>query len=327
MVKKVIQGDYYPTSATVGVTGAAQGVGASGATVSLAPTYHVYKIQEDAVGEVDESQANNIFTSTVFNISNPWYKYSTKLSTASSFTARQGDTGGSSAATYTLLDALEPGDGQHIQVKVEVYENNLSGDLLATDVVTCYALRQGSNNPHLILTNEAHVVAADVSGGTLVYTNAGGTLKAFVGATEIVNTDVTFYVGDTGTNTAKTQNSLTLTLSGSNPTNKTYALSGTSWSTNQEFFEIRAIFSAGLFDDGVARTVERGYSIAKSKTGLTGTGAAGDNAKTVHLSANDYSIIYDGDGANPEPSGNITLTATASFESITVKPSVPSRTP
>ena len=73
MVRKVIQGAYFPTSASVGVTGTAQGVGASGATVSLVPTYHVYKIQEDAVGEVDESQANNIFTSTPFNISNPWY--------------------------------------------------------------------------------------------------------------------------------------------------------------------------------------------------------------------------------------------------------------
>ena len=313
MVRKVIQGAYFPTSASVGVTGTAQGVGASGATVSLVPTYHVYKIQEDAVGEVDESQANNIFTSTPFNISNPWYKYSTKLSTAGSFTARQGDTGGSSAATYTLLDNLEPGDGQHIQVKVEVYENNLSGDLLATDVVTCYALRQGSNNPHLILTNEAHVVATDSNGSGMNYTNAGGTLKAFIGATEIVNTDVTFYVGDTGTNTAKTQNQLTLTLSGSNPTNKTYALSGVSWSSDQEFFEIRAIFAAGLFDDNTARTVERGYSISKSKTGTPGQGSAGDNAKTVHLAASDYSIVYDGNGANPEPSTStdITLTATA----------------
>ena len=56
MVKKVIQGDYHPTSASVGVTGAAQGVGASGATVSLAPDYHVYKIREGGVGEIDETQ-------------------------------------------------------------------------------------------------------------------------------------------------------------------------------------------------------------------------------------------------------------------------------
>ena len=86
MVKKVIQGDFYPTSATVGVTGVAQGVGASGATVKLVPTYHVYKIAAEGTGEVDETQLNNVFTSTPFNIDNAWYKYSTKLSTASSFT-------------------------------------------------------------------------------------------------------------------------------------------------------------------------------------------------------------------------------------------------
>ena len=126
MVKKVIQGDFYPTSATVGVTGVAQGVGASGATVKLVPTYHVYKIAAEGTGEVDETQLNNVFTSTPFNIDNAWYKYSTKLSTASSFTVRQGESGGTNAASYTLLDNLEPTEGQHIQVKVEVYSVNVN---------------------------------------------------------------------------------------------------------------------------------------------------------------------------------------------------------
>ena len=49
-------------------------------------------------------------------------------------------------------------------------------------------------------------------------------------------------------------------------------------------------------------------SLGKSIPGAAG---AGTDSRTVNLTAGDYSIIYDSDGANPNPSGTITLTATA----------------
>ena len=44
---------------------------------------------------------------------------------------------------------------------------------------------------------------------------------------------------------------------------------------------------------------------------MNGTGSAGQNAKTVHLTASDYSIVYDKDGATPNPSTSTDITLTA----------------
>ena len=52
----------------------------------------------------------------------------------------------------------------------------------------------------------------------------------------------------------------------------------------------------------------RVISLGKSIPGATG---AGTDSRTVNLTADDYSIVYDSSGANPSPSGTITLTATA----------------
>ena len=52
--------------------------------------------------------------------------------------------------------------------------------------------------------------------------------------------------------------------------------------------------------------VTRVLSFAKAKEGVAGSGS---NAKVVNLTANTYAIAYDGEGANPNPTGNITLTA------------------
>ena len=55
---------------------------------------------------------------------------------------------------------------------------------------------------------------------------------------------------------------------------------------------------------------ENTYTFVHTIRKLTG-GIQGTNAKTVHLTVDDYSIVYDVNGANPSPSGNMTLTATA----------------
>ena len=52
----------------------------------------------------------------------------------------------------------------------------------------------------------------------------------------------------------------------------------------------------------------RVISLGKSIPGAAG---AGTDSRTVNLTAEDYSIVYDSSGANPSPSGTIKLTATA----------------
>ena len=54
--------------------------------------------------------------------------------------------------------------------------------------------------------------------------------------------------------------------------------------------------------------VTRIISFAKASDGAAGVGS---NAKVVNLTASTYAVAYDGEGANPSPTGNITLTADA----------------
>jgi hypothetical protein len=69
----------------------------------------------------------------------------------------------------------------------------------------------------------------------------------------------------------------------------------------------RASIPTNISPTGSAVTIDQTYSISKSTKGNSGAG--GDDSKVVQLTAADYSIVYDQDGANPSPSSTITLTA------------------
>jgi len=114
------------------------------------------------------------------------------------------------------------------------------------------------------LTNPAHVVSADNDGTNYSLSGAGGTFKRFDGGTDKTGSDTTYYVGASGTSTSATQNGLTFSITQSTGV---YALSGGSWTSDEEQFTVRAIY------DSV--TITAVYSIAKAKDGDSVTGAAG----------------------------------------------------
>jgi hypothetical protein len=60
---------------------------------------------------------------------------------------------------------------------------------------------------------------------------------------------------------------------------------------------------------GVSSAFTKKQTFAKSHQGAAGS--AGSDAKTVDLTVDDYSIIYNAAGSSPSPSGNMTLTATS----------------
>jgi len=114
-----------------------------------------------------------------------------------------------------------------------------------------------------------------------------------------------------GSNNGKPEGNATYTFATS--TLGAFATNARSWSTvqpsvsstNKYIWTITATASSNTATDVIPD------SEWSDITKLVQPGASGTDAKTVHLAADDYSIIYDGNGANPEPSGNITLTATA----------------
>ena len=71
------------------------------------------------------------------------------------------------------------------------------------------------------------------------------------------------------------------------------------------------ITTQGERDAGAANTIVEKITIIRQDAAAPG--AAGSDAKTVHLSAADYSVVYDSAGANPDPttSADIQLVATA----------------
>ena len=202
---------------------------------------------------------------------------------------------------FTLADSDEPAANASVNVVVKLFDGTPSGSPEATDSVTIFGVKDGSDAISTFLTNAAHVVPTDnagaidsslVSSGNI--TSAGGTFKVFIGATD--RTTACTY-------TVQSESGVDATI-GANTGAYTISSTGLSDLGTATF---RVTIPSNVSPTGTQLTIDRVYSIAKSKKG--NAGAAGTNAKTVQLTAADYSVIYDEDGSNPSPSGTITLTA------------------
>lgn len=117
------------------------------------------------------------------------------------------------------------------------------------------------------LTKESHVVTANSSGAGYSLINSGGTFKVFSGIADITTGFGTIYsvVG------SSTVSGLTISI---NSNTGVYSLSGASWNSNDAAFTLRAVH------DGA--TIDKVYSISKSRTGATGpTGPTGPAATGI----------------------------------------------
>ena len=204
---------------------------------------------------------------------------------------------GNGSATFSLPDSNEPTAGTTTTVTVFLRDGS-GGDLKASDSVTIFGIKSGSDAITTFLTNPAHVVSADKDGVVSSFSGAGGTFKVFIGSTPITS-------GISFSEVANTETSgLTSTI---NTSTGVYSVSGLSVDLAQNTF--RVSIPDSISPTGSAVTIDQTYSISKSKTGATG--ADGDDSKSVKLTADNYAIVYNQDGSTPSPSGTITLTATA----------------
>jgi len=206
----------------------------------------------------------------------------------------------STTSTFTLPDADEPGPNETVQVRVKLRDGGTTGDVKAQDTVTIYGLKDGSDAITAFLTNSAHVVAADNDGSLAsgALDDAGGTFKVYVGTTD-VTTSCTF-----SEVAGQETSGLTSTI---NSSTGVYEVTGLTVDLAVNTF--RASIPSNISPTGDAVTIDQTYSISKSVKGNSGSN--GTDSKTVRLTAADYSIVYDQDGANPDPSGTITLTASS----------------
>jgi len=224
------------------------------------------------------------------------------------------------SATYTLLDGDEPAANESKIVKLVVTG---SGDSEASDFVSIFGVKDGSSGTDGVdgadgdsgtdgvssvttfLTNEVHTIAADSSGAlTGNLSNAGGTMKVFVGATDVTgNGNVTYSNPSEDGITASIASTGIYTISSFDSAGQ---LDGTA--------TFRAVVDQSLIQGATGDvTVEKTYSIAKQTggSGLNGAdGAAGEDARAVKIIANDGQVIrYDSSGSEAD-----TLTFTAQPE-------------
>lgn len=198
--------------------------------------------------------------------------------TAQAFDATGGSLGsvalGGSGAARTMTNAqfVAPGAVNHVVVTV-----TWDG---FTDTTTIYKLKDGVDSVVGYLTNEACVIAtaADGTGGN--YASAGGTFKVFDGIVDKTGAGPTYSL----------QSSSGVTVS-INATTGVYTVSNASADIGSAV--LRAVYAG--------RTIDKTYSIAKSKQG-TG-GAQGSNAATVYLFQRTATST-----APAKPSVNVTYT-------------------
>ena len=156
-----------------------------------------------------------------------------------------------------------------------------------TDSITLKELDEGAGNVTAILSNEAHVLPADLNGAVTSHAGSGTTIKLFEGATALTyktsspgNGEFTVAIADTGNITEGS-------LSGNNTTTATVTDHAGSASGTDQYIITYTI--SGKTANGTAFTsFTKTQSLSKSKTG-----ASGANAKTIIVTPDSYFFVKD----------------------------------
>ena len=256
---------------TAGLDGAAGG-GVDARSVKLAASNFV--IRYDNGSPPDDSTTIDISATPQGHAATPTFDYYKSTDQGQNWsqitTDASSNTIAATATTFTLADSDEPALDSETQIRCRMFEGGVQK---ATDVITLFSVQDGAGGIGGVtgnLTNPTHAIATNSDGTTSAsgfYNNAGGSFETFVGATSVSsNSNVLFYVGTSGTSTTATQNGLTFTLTQSTGA---YALTGSSWSTDDETFTVRALIPASVHGGTGTKTLTRKYTLSKSKAGVT----------------------------------------------------------
>lgn len=207
----------------------------------------------------------------------------------------------SATNTFTLPDENEPTFSSFTTVKVVLLENSVE---VATDSVSIYGVRSGSDAITAFLTNQAHVAPADTNGDNPVLTGSGGNFKIFIGAND-VSSQCTFSVNsfDTG---------LTIAIDA----NGAYTITGLT--VDLATAVLRAVVPASITKYPADSTFDITYTIAKAKKGETGqNGTIGVDGARVYTTNLFYqSIVTDETVPTFDATNLVYDFSTASFTGI-----------
>lgn len=251
---RVIFSEWFPASATAGVQQAASALGsgppgppgADGAPGAAATA--VFLTASANTFRYDRANApapgGQVVTLTASRVN---------IATAATWSTVPGGITLGGAGDVRTLSIGDFGANDQVRVRAEV------GALF--DEVTIVRVRNGAEAVTGFLSNEAHVLPANASGGVLSYAGASGVFRAFYGADEVTSS-VTFSIVD---------NPQALTITGPAAGSGAYSITGG--------FDAGEVVATVTFRAALgALTVDRVFSLTKSTQGATGApGADGDD--------------------------------------------------
>jgi hypothetical protein len=176
------------------------------------------------------------------------------------------------------------------------------GTILAYDTISVFAVRasaDGQDSYTVIISNDAHTMPASSSGSVTSYDGSGTVIEAFLGSTQLQRVSGTPTTGE-----------FSVSASGTNITPGSISTSGTDAlvadHSSMTADAARITYTVNL--ENIV-TVTKVQSFAKALAGTPGS--LGTGASVVKLDTPSYVIAYNADGTTPNPSGTLTLTATA----------------
>jgi len=251
----------------------ADGTGSSPLTIKLLPSTHVIPYNESGV-----ESSTIAFTTEVQNISElsgtAYYDFDVDTNNNGTFTDKQDST----TATFTLADSDEPASGSLVVVRVQLRDGN-GGTVKATDIVTIYGVKEGSDAYTVINSNQAHTLPT-TNAGAVTHTGSGTDIRVFKGATALTATTGTpssgqFKVTVTSDTNITVGSASTVTKTTTNDTRRFAAHSGMSANTAEIEYAVNC---------ESIQTVTTSQTFSKSIEGDDGTpGSAGKKVAEIEL--------------------------------------------
>ena len=168
--------------------------------------------------------------------------------------------------TYTYTPAATYA-GMPDKIEVQIREGANTGPILARDQMTMTGLKAGTHGATINLSNEAHTVPTDSSGGSVVYTGSGTDITAWHGSIPLAYDDS----GSPANSTFRVTNIIDTDINvGSATTPSTYVHRyGDSYGMIANVASI--VFTIVIKDEaGTETTYTRTQSISKSRQGIAG---------------------------------------------------------
>lgn len=201
-------------------------------------------------------------------------------------------------STYTILDADEPGPVDSIEVEVKTREGADNNPVIATDTISIYGTKAGTDAITVIMPNEAHTFAADADGNVSNYTGGGTKVIVYQGNTRLTHDTTGLSDGEY----LVTVSGNTNILPGSISTLEGDGLIGPPSGMTADSATILYQVEVDPLGGGTNELYTKQQSFSLSKDGA--------DAEVVKLTSDKYVITYDGAG-NESPSGQ-TMNLTAS---------------